>query len=67
MRKKRSEKTRTQTVLTSSESLLQMFRQLKETVLVSEDRLSVNLKRHSVILPVQSSHAVFLTTSSSLL
>jgi hypothetical protein len=32
----------------------------KPTTLVSEDRLSeVNLKRHSVILPVQSSHAVF--------
>jgi hypothetical protein len=29
------------------------------TVLVSEDRLSVNPKRHSVILPGQSSYAVF--------
>jgi len=34
-------------------------RSKNQAVLVSEDRLSVNLKRHSVILPVQSSHAVF--------
>ena len=31
----------------------------KKSVLVSEDRLSVNPKRHSAILPVQSCHAVF--------
>jgi len=33
--------------------------QLKETVLVSEDRLSVNLKRHSETLPAQSSTQFF--------
>jgi hypothetical protein len=33
--------------------------QLKQTVMVSEDRLSVNLKRHSVILPMQSSTRFF--------
>jgi len=33
------------------------FKELK--LLVSEDRLSVNPKRHSVILPVQSSYSVF--------
>jgi hypothetical protein len=31
---------------------------MKLTVLVSEDRLSVNPKRHSVILPEQSAHLV---------
>lgn len=37
-----------------------MSQSVERTVLVSEDR--VNLKPHSVILPVQSSRAVFLTT-----
>jgi hypothetical protein len=56
-----SGETRTQSLLTSVTGLLQIAPVgLKETVLVSEDR--VNLKRHSVILPVQSSYAVFSTT-----
>jgi len=51
-----------ESVLTAKNGLfMNGDRQVKKpTTLVSEDRLSeVNLKRHSVILPVQSSHAVF--------
>ena len=47
-------------LLTARTTLRQSdLRRFKErTVLVSEDRLSVNLKRHSVFLPVRASHGV---------
>ena len=49
-----------ESLLTAEFGLLQIAASVQRTkVLVSEDRLSVNPKRHSVILPVQSSHAVF--------